>query len=238
VRETTHTGAIGRYAEWAAERGFVAIIAASGQPLMAYHGARVRSLSTSPLAIAVPGGGGPIILDMATSIAALGRISQARQRGEALPEGWALAEDGKPTTDPAKASIPLPVGGPKGSGLSLMFELLAGVLSGTPVLARALGPEQRRRHIQNAMAIVIDVAVFRILADFCADADALAEVIRGLPRREGFDEILLPGDRSRRTEQVRRKEGIPVSPQTWDALERIAVAAGIALPPRIGDRGE
>jgi ureidoglycolate dehydrogenase (NAD+) len=238
VRETTHAGAIGRYAEWAAERGFIAIIAAAGQPLMAYHGARVRGVSTSPLAIAVPGADGPVVFDMATSVAALGRINQARQAGEPIPEGWALSEDGRPTTDSKQATIPLPVGGAKGSGLALMFEFLASVLAGVPVLAPAVGPKRQWRHVQNVMAIVADVEAFRGAAGFGADVEELGNIIRALPRQKGFDEILLPGDRSRRTEKLRRQEGIPISRQTWDALARIAMAEGIAIPPISGDRGD
>jgi LDH2 family malate/lactate/ureidoglycolate dehydrogenase len=132
VRNTTHTGAIGRYAHAHAERGCIALIAVAGIPLMAYHGARVRSVSTSPLAIGVPTGREPVVLDMATSVAALGRLVQARAAGDPIPAGWAIAENGSPTTDPKAAAIPLPLGGPKGSGLSLMFEFMAGLLSGAP----------------------------------------------------------------------------------------------------------
>ena len=91
VRNTTHTGAIGRYAHALAERGCVVLIAVAGIPLMAYHGARVRSVSTSPLAIGVPTGRGPVVLDMATSVAALGRLVQARAAGDPIPDGWAIA---------------------------------------------------------------------------------------------------------------------------------------------------
>ena len=233
VRNTTHTGAIGHYAQWIAERGCIALIAVAGIPLMAYHGARVRSVSTSPLAIGVPTGRGPLVLDMATSVAALGRLVQARAAGATIPEGWAIAEDGTATTDPKAAAIPLPLGGPKGSGLSLMFEVMAGLLSGAPVLAPALGPERRTRHTQNAFILALDVAAFRPPTEFAADADALLDIIKGLPRRDGFDEILLPGDRGRRTEAARRETGIPIPMSTWEALGRLAEKLGIRLPPTI-----
>jgi ureidoglycolate dehydrogenase (NAD+) len=233
VRNTTHTGAIGRYAEWIAERGFIALIAVAGIPLMAYHGARVRSVSTSPLAIGVPTGRGPLVLDMATSVAALGRLVQARAAGETIPDGWAIAEDGTPTTDPKAAAIPLPLGGPKGSGLSLMFEFMAGLLSGAPVLAPALGPQRRTRHTQNAFILALDVAGFRPPAEFAADADALIDVIKGLPLRDGFEEILLPGERGGLSQAARSDTGIPIAPSTWEALGRLARALEIALPPVI-----
>jgi ureidoglycolate dehydrogenase (NAD+) len=236
VRNTTHTGAIGRYAHALAERGCVVFIAVAGIPLMAYHGARVRSVSTSPLAIGVPTGRGPVVLDMATSVAALGRLVQARAAGDPIPYGWAIAEDGTPATDPKTAAIPLPLGGPKGSGLSLMFEFIAGLLSGAPVLAPALGPNHSTRHTQNAFILALDVAAFRPPADFAADADELIDVIKSLPVRDGFDEILLPGERGRRIETVRRTTGIPIRPATWEALGVLAKKLAIDLPPSLPER--
>ena len=236
VRHTTHTGAIGRYAQWIAKRGCIALIAVAGVPLMAYHGARVRSVSTSPLAIGIPAGDGPLILDMATSVAALGRLVQARARGEPIPPGWAISEEGTPTTDPKSAAVPLPLGGPKGSGLSLMFELLAGVLSGAPVLAPALGPERRSLHTQNAFILTLDVAAFRAPEDFVAGADQLIGVLKALPAQEGFDEILLPGERGQRTEVIRRASGIPMATSTWAALERLAKNLAIDLPETVATR--
>ena len=231
VRHTTHTGAIGRYAHVLADQGCIALIAVAGVPLMAYHGARVRGVSTSPLAIGVPSGRGPVVLDMATSVAALGRLVQARTAGAPIPDGWAIAEDGTPTTDPKIAAIPLPLGGPKGSGLSLMFEFMAGVLSGAPVLAPALGPKRHAQHTQNAFVLALDVGAFRPPAEFAAEADELIDVIKGLPLREGFDEILLPGERGRRTEALRRSTGIPLTASTWKALGQLATNLRIDLPP-------
>ena len=200
---------------------------------MAYHGARVRSVSTSPLAIGVPTRRGPLVLDMATSVAALGRLVQARVAGETIPDGWAIAEDGRPTTDPKAAAIPLPLGGPKGAGLSLMFEFLAGILSGAPVLAPALGPRRRTQHTQNAFMLVLDIAGFRPPAEFAADADALIDVIKGLPLREGFEEILLPGERGGLSRAARGDTGIPIAPSPWAALGRLAGELQIELPPVI-----
>jgi ureidoglycolate dehydrogenase (NAD+) len=211
-------------------------IAVAGIPLMAYHGARVRSVSTSPLAIGVPTGRGPVVLDMATSVAALGRLVQARAAGDPIPHGWAIAEDGTPATDPKTAAIPLPLGGPKGSGLSLMFEFIAGLLSGAPVLAPALGPNHSTRHTQNAFILALDVAAFRPPADLAADADELIDVIKSLPVRDGFDEILLPGERGRRIETARRTTGIPIRPATWEALGVLAKKLAIDLPPSLPER--
>src|SRR3981081_1384594 len=98
---------------------------------MAYPGARTTSLATSPIAIGIPGPGSePLVLDMATSITAAGRIRQAAAEGKPIAEGLAIDAEGKPTTDAAKAVTLLPLGGPKGSGLSLLFECLTGVMEG------------------------------------------------------------------------------------------------------------
>ncbi len=230
MRETTHTGAIGRYAQWMAERGCAALIMGAGPAFVAYHGARVASLGTSPIAIAVPSGKGPIVLDMATSAISNGKILQALATGAQLPAGAVLTGDGAPTTDPAKAEILLPLGGPKGSGLALMFEMLASVLAAAPIQALALGPQKRRRFLQNIVILAVDIANFRSLADFVRDADILAALLKALPRQEGVDEILLPGERAGRTEIVRRQSGIPIAKKLWQELAAVAKTAGIKMP--------
>jgi ureidoglycolate dehydrogenase (NAD+) len=233
VRDTTHTGAIGRYTQWLAERGCVAMILGAGPAFVAYHGAGVPSLGTSPLAIAVPSGAGAIVLDMATSAISNGTILQARATGASLPPNSALTKEGEPTIDPNRADILLPLGGPKGSGLGLMFEMLASVLAAAPIQARALGPERRKSLSQNIAILAVDVAAFRPVMDFARDADALATVIKSLPRQAGVDEIRLPGERAARTEAVRRKSGIPIPGKLWTELAEVAAANKVALPARL-----
>ncbi|HEV2623505.1 MAG TPA: Ldh family oxidoreductase [Xanthobacteraceae bacterium] len=230
IRHTTHTGAIGRYAQWIAERGCAAVLMGAGPTLMAYHGARVASMATSPIAIAVPSGNGPIALDMATSTISNGKILQARATGAALPPGTVLTAAGEPTTDAKDAEILLPLGGPKGSGLAFMFEMLASVLAAAPIQAPALGPQKRTRHTGNTAMLAIDIATFRPLIDFKTDADALAAVVKALPRQTSFDEILLPGERGNRTETVRRKSGIPIPAKLWEELAAVAKDTGVKMP--------
>jgi ureidoglycolate dehydrogenase (NAD+) len=230
IRHTTHTGAIGRYAQWIAERDCAAVLMGAGPTLMAYHGARVASMATSPIAIAVPSGNGPIALDMATSTISNGKILQARATGGALPSGTVLTAAGEPTTDSKDAEILLPLGGPKGSGLAFMFEMLASVLAAAPIQAPALGPQKRTRHTGNTAMLAIDIETFRPLIDFKTDADALAAVVKALPRQTGFDEILLPGERGNRTETVRRKSGIPIPAKLWEELAAVAKETGVKLP--------
>ena len=231
MRETTHTGAIGRYAQWIAQQNCAALIMGCGPALMAFHGTRVASMATSPIAIAVPSGkNGPLVLDMATSTISNGKILQARATGEPLPPGTVLTADGEPTTDPTKAEILLPLGGPKGSGLGLMFEMLASILAGAPIQSRALGPEQRTRHVANLAMLAIDIASFRPLADFTRDADALVAVLKSLPRQAGFEEVTMPGERSGRTEVLRRESGIPIPAKLWEELQGIAKSHAVKMP--------
>ena len=227
IRHTTHTGAIGRYAQWMAERGCAAVLMGAGPALMAYYGARVASMATSPIAIAVPSGNGPVVLDMATSTISNGKIIQARNTGAALPEGAVLNAAGRATTDAKEAEVLLPLGGPKGSGLALMFEMLASVLASAPIQARALGPEKRTRHTGNTAMFAIDIETFRTLSDFQNDADALIAIVKALPRQAGFDEILLPGERGDRTETARRASGIPIPNRLWVELGALAKAHGV-----------
>ena len=235
VRETTHTGAIGRYVQWIAERNCAALIMVAGPAFVAYHGARVASVGTSPIAIAVPSQRGPIVLDMATSTISNGTIIQARATGATLPPGTVLTAGGEATTDPHLAEILLPLGGPKGSGLALMFEMLTSVLAAAPIQARALGPEKRTRRTQNCAIVAVDIETFRPLGGFLHDADELAAILKALPRQAGFDEILLPGERSRRTEVLRRRNGIPIPAKLWQELEAIAKASGLKLPAAVPD---
>jgi len=166
VRRTTHSGAVGYYAAMAARAHMAGIAVATSRPNMAYFGARAAGVATTPIAIAVPGGpDGMLLLDMSTSELPIGKIRAARATGRPLPGVVALTAEGEPTDDPDRAEIPLPLGGPKGSGLSLLFECLTGVLVGNPLLEPALTGTQKG-HAQNGLAIAIDIEAFSSVTDF------------------------------------------------------------------------
>jgi ureidoglycolate dehydrogenase (NAD+) len=232
VSDTTHTGAVGRYAQWIAERGYAALVMVAGPLFMAYHGAKVTSLATSPIAIGIPGPDdtNPLVLDMATSVTAAGRIRQAAVEGKPIPEGAAIDAEGKPTTDAAKAATLLSLGGAKGSGLSLLFECLTGVMAGTPIITTLAGLTGPKLPLQNAMVIVFNIANFRSLADYRRDVGLLTEVVKGLPRRDGYEELLLPGERGGREAELRRRNGIPIAAKLWRELGDIAQALSVAPP--------
>jgi ureidoglycolate dehydrogenase (NAD+) len=111
-----------------------------------------------------------------------------------------------------------------------MFEMLASVLAAAPIQAPALGPQKRTRHTGNTAMLAIDIETFRPLIDFKTDADALAAVVKALPRQTGCDEILLPGERGNRTETARRKSGIPIPAKLWEELESVATETGVKMP--------
>jgi ureidoglycolate dehydrogenase (NAD+) len=196
VKHTTHTAALGYYTQHAARDGFAAIAMSASSPLMAYHGARAPGVSTAPLSIAVPGEDEPLALDMASSLISMGALATARRSGTPIPSGAALGADGRPTTDAAKGAIPLPLGGPKGSGLALLAECLCSLLVANPILAESLERTPKaKRHYQNGLVIAIDVQRYVALADFRREVRRLAAALRQLP---ADGEILMPGERGAR----------------------------------------
>jgi LDH2 family malate/lactate/ureidoglycolate dehydrogenase len=233
VRATTHTAALGYYTLMAAQEGMAAIALAASGPFMAYHGTRAAGVSTNPISIAVPGGEhGPVVLDMSTGVVARGKLVQARKIGQPIPAGWALDRDGNPTTDPQAALIPLPLGGPKGSGLSLMIELITSLAVTNPIIAGALeGTADAVRHRQNGLALAIDLSRFGDPQAFRADVDRLVAALKALPRAAGVGEVLMPGERGSRTFAERLRDGIPLPRAIVTELRSAAARFGVAMFP-------
>jgi ureidoglycolate dehydrogenase (NAD+) len=231
VRRTTHTGPIGYYTLAAAKADMIGVVLSTSTPNMAYFGTRKSAVSNAPLAIGVPTTSHPpLVLDMATSVAAGGKIKQAQDAGTPIPGDWALTKDGRPTTDPAAADILLPLGGPKGSGLALMLECMTSILGGAPALERMVSGKEPRKHRQNAMVIAISIEAFGDPATFRAETDALAAAIKAMPRTTETEEILMPGERGARTEAERRRDGIPLPRGTWKRLAEAAEQFKVAMP--------
>lgn len=229
ARATTHTAALGYYTSAVARDGIAAIAFAASVPMMAYHGARVAGVSTSPISIAVPGERGPLVLDMAASMISAGALTQARRAGRAIPPGAALDASGRPTTDPAAATTPRPLGGYKGSGLSLMIECLASLLASNPIIADALAVEGGP-HRQNGLVLAIDVARFADPVVFRAEVERLITAVKALPREPGVAEILVPGERGHRTVVDRQRNGISLSQPVIQDLGRAAERFGVRMP--------
>jgi ureidoglycolate dehydrogenase (NAD+) len=236
ARNITHAGAVGYFALRAAERGYIGIVMTASGPLMAYHGAKVSGLSTNPISISAPSTERPLLLDMSTSTVALGKIMHAKDTGAAIPKGWAIDADGTPATDPSQVATLTPLGGPKGSGLSLMIEVLSSVLVANPVIATVLGGG---KGAMNGAALAIKVDAFgapEIFANHIAD---LGQRLKSLPKAPDTDEILLPGERGFRLSEKRMRDGIPVADGTLKRLASLADRLDVAQPTAIAaDKSE
>jgi len=232
VRGTVHTGAIGYYTSRVAAAGLAAVGVVAGIPNMAYAGARGAAVATSPLSVAVPAGRHELVLlDMATAVMALGRIAQLKAAGKELPPGVATTKEGEPTTDPALAAVPTPVGGAKGSGMSLVFELLASGLAANPIVpGYHSGSKEGRRHRQNAFILAVDIEAFLPLTEFTASVEASVDAIKALPPLDPAAEILVPGERGRRSARDRAASGIPLGPKVWRELSEIATSLDVTIP--------
>jgi len=227
IGEMTHTGALGYYTSNLAEAGLASLAFNAGGPFMPYHGARGVALGTNPISIAVPGGDShPLVLDMASSTVAMGKLVMARKTGTPLEPGWAIDEAGNPTTDPAKAVLSTPLGGPKGSGLSLMVEILGNILSGNPLIADVL-QKTGVKHRQSALLIAIDIATFIDPAEFGSQVQRLVGALKALPLAADAVSILMPGERGYLAMIERSATGIPVPPPVLAELGTVAERFGI-----------
>jgi L-2-hydroxycarboxylate dehydrogenase (NAD+) len=232
-RGSNHAGAAGVYAMMPVPEDMIGIYVAVGSANhMAPWGGTELLLSTNPIAIGVPGGEtGPVLLDMATTNAAYGKVKVAAQRGEMMPEGWMIDAQGRPLLDPTKTEggSLLPIGGPKGFGLALMFGILAGVLNGA-AFGRDLVDFNKDDHTPNntgQFVIVADLKAFIDPAVFKAQIDAVRAEMKSSPLRPGFDAIRLPGERALATRARRLAEGVPVPAALLAALRPTADAAGV-----------
>jgi ureidoglycolate dehydrogenase (NAD+) len=230
VRKTSHAGAIGYFVQRLARRGLIGIAMTASKPLMSYYGAKGEALSTNPLAIGVPTKSGeqPLIFDMSTAAVALGKIMAAKDAGRAIPLGWGVDDSGADTTDPHKVAAVLPMAAAKGSGLSLMIEVLCSLLVANPNIAPAL--TGGRSGGFNGMVLAIDPNAFGDRDRFLEEVSALAATIHGLTPAPGFEKVLLPGERGHETERARSRDGIPVATGTVKRLTEAATALGVAIP--------
>lgn len=231
LRDNMHQGALAYYTRMLAADGLIGIATVNSPPNMAPFGARAAGLHNAPISIAVPAERrGALALDMATSVAAGGKIYLAADRGEPIPLGWALTADGEPTTDPKAAKIWLPLG-PKGSGLAMMFECWSSLLAANALCLPVLTgeAESTRRFRQNAVVAAIDVEAFCDLASYRREVDAFADAIEALPPA-GDSPMMLPGAAEERTAAERRRDGLPLPAGTVGRLRETARHLGVASP--------
>jgi LDH2 family malate/lactate/ureidoglycolate dehydrogenase len=239
VRHGFHFGTARRYALQAAQADCIGIVACNTRPLMPAPGGAERVVGNNPLAIAVPTDGPiPIVLDMATSEAAMGKIRMAEKTGKAIPGTWAVKADGSPTTSPADAiaGMLLPSGGPKGFGLAFLIDLLCGLLSGgasgdkvSPLYGDFAVP-----YDCSHLFVAIDVAHFVDPVVFRAAAAAAAERLRGGRRAPGVSQLFAPGEPEwRNREQAQGK--IRLEPAVADMLVKTAREMHVSAAPLAAD---
>jgi LDH2 family malate/lactate/ureidoglycolate dehydrogenase len=230
VRNTNNIGFLAFYSMMAAEKGMVGIIMTNGAASVSPWGGAQAFFGTNPISIAVPGGPAetPVVLDMSSSLVARGKIRRAHRMKEGIPLGWALDETGNPTTDPAAAlkGTLAPIGGPKGSGLAMMVDVLAGMLSGSKY-----GPNVKTFHQPEGptgvgvCCIAIDIEKFMPVENFNSLLRSYTESIKGSMKATGVSRIYLPGEIEAEKEKVSLKGGIEINPGTAkdlnDLLERV-----------------
>ena len=232
VRRSGHYGMAALYILQAIEARCVGMAFTNASPALPVWGGRSPFLGTSPFAAGAPvGSGPPFVLDMACSIVARGKLKFAAQRGEAVPPGLALDKHGRPTTDGQKAfeGIMLPFAGVKGAGLSMLMDVLSGVLTGA-----AFGGEPRNPFTgldgpqgTGHFFVALKADLFMPIAEFEERMDTLASRVKSQPLAAGFEEILMPGEPEHRTEIKRLEKGIPLTPDVVESLGQEAHRAGI-----------
>jgi len=230
ARAIGHAGAIGYFTSKLAARGLIGIALTASKPLMSYFGAKGEALSTNPLSIAVPTGNGlgPILLDMSTAAVALGKIMAAKDAGRDLPAGWAVDGSGAITTDPNKVAALLPMSGAKGSGLSLMIEILTSVLAGNAVIGPVLAGAKKGGF--NGMVMAINPSAFGDSRDFYQEVERLRDEIHRLEPAPDNDRVLLPGERGARVAESRLRDGVPLALGTAARLAETASRLNVKAP--------
>jgi LDH2 family malate/lactate/ureidoglycolate dehydrogenase len=232
VRNTDSASALGYYASLAAADGLVGIAMNDGTPLMPPVGGTTRVVGNQAFAIAAPRpGGAPLLFDSALSMVSWTEIDELRERGEPLREGLALGPDGRPTIDHAAAiaGMLLPMGGHRGFGLALMWEVLTGLLSGNERFASRITPLSELGQPQSVahLHVAIDPEAVMPRPTFAARVEALVERVHASPPAPGVERVLVPGERGAKLSARRASEGVVVPLQVMRELATIAGDLGI-----------
>jgi LDH2 family malate/lactate/ureidoglycolate dehydrogenase len=234
ARMSNHAGPASLYASMPIEHGLIGIYMAVGN---ANHlppwGGIDMLLSTNPIAIGVPAHEEQaVVLDMATTVAAYGKVKTKAQRGEMMPEGWMIDREGKPLLDPKRSEegFLLPIGGYKGYGLALMFGLLAGTLNGAAMGREVIDFNNDDTSVTNTghCIVVADPAAFGDPEQFRRNVDTVVRDLRASRRLPGVERIWLPGEQSAIKRAERGREGVPVPPALRATLAKVAAELKIA----------
>ncbi|MDJ0859306.1 MAG: Ldh family oxidoreductase [Dinoroseobacter sp.] len=234
VHSSGHFGMAMYYSAMAAAEGCVGYICANASPAMAPVGGREKRIGTNPLSWGAPAGAhAPFLLDYANTAVARGKLYDARAKGHAVPEGWAIDSEGRSTTDPHAgiAGTILPMAGHKGYGMALAVDLLSGVLSGSAFGSGITGPYvPKGRSGAGHFVLAIDIAAVRPLAEFEADMEQLIAELKATPRAAGVDEIYYPGELESHADVLHRRVGVTLPAAVLDELREGAKALDVPFP--------
>jgi ureidoglycolate dehydrogenase (NAD+) len=231
-----HFGAAGCYASLAADAGMIGISMCNDTPTVTVPGARGSVLGSNPVAYAVPAGEQLVLLDIATSTVAGGKVFSAAALGESIPVGWIVDEQGRPATDPstfpAKSTLTL-MAAHKGYGLALLAEILSGVLTGAAVAGSVLSyayddPSKPTNHGASFVAIQIEALMAR--AEFDKRMQSPIDEIKNAPKVAGVQHILIPGEREQKHKAKALEEGVNLPEDVLDKLIEVSASSGVALP--------
>ena len=237
VRHGTHYGSSAVHAHEALAHDCIGLAMTNAGPEMAPWGGRDPVVGTNPWALAAPSDRGfPVVLDIALTTAGKGMMRYLAARGEAMPDDWALTPDGEVTTDPAAAMTGalLGIGRYKGYGLSFMTDALTGVLAGGGFgLAPYTDPEHQD---VSHLFLAVHIPWFLPRGAYEARMGQFIDMVKGSRLRPGFEEVLVPGELEHRRETAKRADGVPLDPETYEALRALAGRLGTAFP-RAEERG-
>jgi LDH2 family malate/lactate/ureidoglycolate dehydrogenase len=233
VRNSNHFGMSAHYTRMMAEEGCVGVLTTNSSPSMAPWGGRARTVGANPWSVATPAGAhGVAVMDISNGNVARGKIYAARERGVEIPTGWAIDNQGAPTTDPASAlsGLLLPMAGHKGYAIAFMMDVLSGVLTGSSFGTGVSGPQQaRRRSGAGHLVLALEIEAFLPLEEFNRRMEQLIGEVKSVPLAQGFDEVFFPGEVEDRSSARLQREGIELPAGTVADLERLAEQAGLPL---------
>ncbi|WP_345021072.1 Ldh family oxidoreductase [Actinomadura keratinilytica] len=237
VRGGNHFGTAAYFTRMMADEGCVAILTTNGSPAMAPWGGRAKTVGANPWSIAVPGG---VVLDISNTTVARGKIYAALERGETLPDGWAIGPDGTPATDPRTAldGLVLPMAGHKGYGIAFMMDVLSGVLTGSSYATGVAGPYvPDRRSGCGHLLIALRVEAFLDRGEFDRRLGDLIGLTKAVPLAPGFEEIFHPGEIEDRNAAAAARDGVALPAKTRRDLDRLARSCGIDAAAVLGPPG-
>jgi LDH2 family malate/lactate/ureidoglycolate dehydrogenase len=231
VRNANHFGMTAHYALKLTEQKLIAMILSNGPPAIAPWGGKTPMIGTNPICIGFPAGkNDSIILDMATSTVARGKIRLAALKREKIPEGWAFDEEGNPTSDPTaalKGSL-APISGPKGYGLALSLDILSGLVTGSNSLRDVKALDDFSGFSGTGFFLeAINIESFVSYQEYLENIAKYIKEVKSCPVRTGVNEIFLPGEIERREAERRRELGIPLGQEVLDELRKLAEKFGI-----------